>query len=103
MSKRKKEKSGPDKSIIGRIKSSILELFDSNPGRAYSIKQIAKKIGLKKRDDIKTATFIIFELEESGRIKELSNGTYSSHQSGSQTTGKIGRASCRERVKNWIV
>ena len=95
MSKRKKTKDSPDKSIIGKIKSSILDLFDNNPGRAYSIKQIAKKIGLKKRDDIKTATFIIFELEESGKIKELSNGTYSAKQSGSQTSGIVDHVNAR--------
>jgi ribonuclease R len=96
MSKRKKTKGAPDKSIIGKIKSSILDLFDNNPGRAYSIKQIAKKIQLKKRDDIKAATFIIFELEESGRIQELSNGTYAVKlASGGQTTGIVDHVNAR--------
>lgn len=96
MSKRKKTKGSPDKSIIGKMKSEIHELFDNNPGKAYSIKQIAKKVGLKKRDDIKAATFIIFELEESGKIQELSNGAYATKQSGgSQTTGIVDHVNAR--------
>jgi ribonuclease R len=76
MSKRKKTKSAPDKSIISKFRTSILELLGSHPGRAYSVNQIVKKLGLKKRDDIKTATVLIYELEESGKLKELNNGTY---------------------------
>jgi ribonuclease R len=97
MSKRKKTKGSPDKNNIGRIKSSIIELFDSNPGQAYSIKQIAKKIGLKKRDDIKTATFIIFEMEDDGRIQELPNGSYAvkGAASGKQTTGIVDHVNAR--------
>lgn len=97
MSKRKKNKSGPDKSYIGKIRTTIIELFENNPGRAYSIKQLAKKIGLKKRDDIKTATFIIFELEDDGRIQELPNGAYAikSAPPGKQVTGIVDHVNAR--------
>ncbi|MFZ2905842.1 MAG: ribonuclease R [Cyclobacteriaceae bacterium] len=97
MSKRKKTKSGPDKSYIGKIRTTIIELFENNPGRAYSIKQLAKKIGLKKRDDIKTATFIIFELEDDGRIQELPNGAYAikSAPPGKQVTGIVDHVNAR--------
>ena len=99
MSKRKNKnkKGSPDKGIIGKIKTSIVELFDSNPGKAYSIKQIAKKIDLKKRDDIKTATFIIFELEDDGRIQELPNGAYAvkGASAGNQTTGIVDHVNAR--------
>jgi ribonuclease R len=99
MSKRKNKnkKGSPEKGIIGKIKSSIIELFDNNPGKAYSIKQIVKQIGLKKRDDIKAATFIIFELEDDGRIQELSNGTYAvkGAAAGNQTTGIVDHVNAR--------
>jgi ribonuclease R len=97
MSKRKKTKSGPDKNFIGKIRTMILELFENNPGRAYSIKQITKKAGLKKRDDIKTATFIVYELEEGGRIQELPNGSYAVKGSspGSQLTGIVDHVNAR--------
>ncbi len=92
MSKRKKTKDSPDKNIIAKFHTSILELLGSQPGRAYSIKQIVKKLGLKKRDDIKIVTVLIYELEESGKIKELSNGTYSTgkNKTGIETTGVSG-------------
>lgn len=97
MSKRKKIKSEPDKSFIGKVRSMIGELFENNPGRAYSIKQIAKKIGLKKREDIKTVTFIIFELEDDGRIQELPNGSYAvkGASPGKQTTGIVDHVNAR--------
>lgn len=85
MSKKKKDKkSKDDKNLIGRLRSNILNLLEENPGRAWSIKQIVKKLVLKKRDDIKTATFLIYELEDDGHVKELPNGSYVSTQSGEQ-------------------
>ncbi len=89
MSKRKKTKDAPDKNLIAKFHASILELLGAQPGRAYSIKQIVKKLGLKKREDIKIVTVLIYELEESGKLKELSNGTYSTGKSGSPTTGSV--------------
>lgn len=74
--KQNKKKSKDDKQQIGRLRSAIITLFDENPGRALSIKQIAKKLVLKKRDDLKAATFLIYELEEDGKLKELPNGSY---------------------------
>lgn len=90
MSKKKKDKKSKDnKNLIGRLRSNILNLFEENPGRAWSIKQIVKKLVLKKRDDIKTATFLIYELEDDGKVKELPNGSYVSTQ-GSGSTPKGG-------------
>lgn len=90
MSKKKKDKSSDQKNQIGKIKSNIIRLFEENPERAYSIKQLVKKLVLKKRDDIKTATFLLYELEEDGKIKELPNGSYVSTQSGGGETVKGG-------------
>lgn len=89
MSKKKKEKKSKDnKNVIGRLRSDILNLLEANPGRAWSIKQIVKKLVLKKRDDIKTATFLIYELEDNGQVKELPNGSYVSTQTGGATKGE---------------
>lgn len=95
MSKRKKTKSPDDKELIGKIRSSILDVLESQPGRAYSIKQITKKIGLKKRDDIKAATILIYEMEEDGKIKQLNNGNYTSSKQGEQTTGIVDHVNAR--------
>ena len=89
MSKRKKTKDAPDKNLVAKFHTSILELLGSQPGRAYSINQIVKKLGLKKREDIKIVTVLIYELEESGKLKELSNGTYSTGKAGIPTMGSV--------------
>lgn len=97
MSKKKKDKSSDQKNLIGKIKSNIIRLFEENPDRAYSIKQLVKKLVLKKRDDIKTATFIVYELEDDGKIKELPNGSYTAAQSasGNQLTGIVDHVNAR--------
>jgi ribonuclease R len=88
MSKKKNQKKSPEeKNVIGKLRSNILNLLEENPGRAWSIKQIVKKLVLKKRDDIKTATFLIYELEDDGKVKELPNGSYVSTQGGGETSG----------------
>jgi ribonuclease R len=88
MSKKKNQKKSPeDKNVIGKLRSSILTLLEENPGRAWSIKQIVKKLVLKKRDDIKTTTFLIYELEDDGKVKELRNGSYVSTNGGGVTSG----------------
>lgn len=87
--KQNKKKSQDDKHQIGRLRSAILNLFEENPGRAYSIKQLTKKLVLKKRDDIKTATFLVYELEEDGKLKELPNGSYVSAQAAGSKTGGV--------------
>lgn len=95
MSKKKKHKTSGDKGLIGKLHASILQLLENPPGRAYSIKQITKKIGLKKRDDIKAATILIYEMEVEGKIKQLSNGNYCSAQEGNQITGIVDHVNAR--------
>lgn len=75
---------------VSQIRQSIIDLLSAVPGRAYSVKQIIKKLGIKKRDDEKAATILIYALEEDGKIKELANGTYASEKEAvSQTTGIV--------------
>ena len=60
MSKKKKEskpkktksKAPKGKSLKNAWQGAILQLLDSAPGRAYSMKQLLKKLGLKKREAI---------------------------------------------------
>lgn len=94
MSKKRKTKNSTT-TFKQQFESGILSVLNEKPGRAYSIKQIAKKLGLKKRDDIKAMTFSVYELEESGKIKELSNGTYATSQKGKTITGIVDHVSSR--------
>jgi ribonuclease R len=103
MSKKKKEskpKKTKSKALKGKSlknvwQGAILQLLDSAPGRAYSMKQLLKKLGLKKRDDIKQATHLIYQLADDERIKELSNGSYITNREREELTGIVDHVSSR--------
>ena len=103
MSKKKKEskpKKTKSKALKGKsLKSvwqgAILQLLDTAPGRAYSMKQLLKKLGLKKREDIKQATHLIYQLADDERIKELSNGSYITNREREELTGIVDHVSSR--------
>ena len=79
MVKTKQEKiTRPDKHQIGRLRSAILNLFEKTRAGLIPIKQLAKSV-LKKRDDIKTATFLVYELEEDGKLKDTSQRKLCKH------------------------
>ena len=80
MSKKRKKYAHDISTIKQQFESGVLSVLNEIPGRAYSIKQIAKKLGLKKRDDIKAMTFSVYDLEGAGKIKQLSHGTYATSQ-----------------------
>ena len=103
MSKKKKEskpkktksKAPKGKSLKNAWQGAILQLLDSAPGRAYSMKQLLKKLGLKKREDIKQATHLIYQLADDERIKELSNGSYITNREREELTGIVDHVSSR--------
>jgi ribonuclease R len=72
--KREKEQKTKTKNLVSRLRDSILTLLGGQP-QGYSTKQLIKKLELKKRDDIKQATHLLFELEDDQVIHE-DNGTY---------------------------
>jgi ribonuclease R len=94
MSKRKKQKTSPV-SFKQQFESGILSVLNESPGRAYSLKQIAKKLGLKKRDDIKAMTFSVYDLEGDGKIKQLSDGLFTSNIKEKTLTGIVDHVSSR--------
>ncbi len=103
MSKKKKEskpkktksKAPKGKSLKNAWQGAILQLLDSASGRAYSMKQLLKKLGLKKREDIKQATHLIYQLADDERIKELSNGSYITNREREELTGIVDHVSSR--------
>ena len=94
--KRKTEKNKKEKgkALANQLREKILELI-SLPGKAFTTAQIIKKLGLKKRDDIKQATLIIYQLEDDGMLQELSNGSYKSNQKSEELTGIVDHVSSR--------
>ncbi len=95
MSKNKKTKSSKGKDSFARIKSIILSIFSENPGKGYSIKQIARKAQVKKKDELKQVSNFIYELELQGQIKEISDGTYTGIASMNAITGIVDHVSSR--------
>jgi ribonuclease R len=95
MSKSRKKQSTPHKSPTSNLRTIILELLNSQPNRAFSKKHIAKKIGLKKRDDVKMAIQVIHELESEGQIRQLGNGNFATNVKQEQFVGIIDHVSSR--------
>src|SRR5688500_14241698 len=81
MSKKKKEtrtkkKKHKEKTQTGRHKQVILNLLDAQPRRGLTLTQIIRKTGAKKKEDLKKIERFIDSLLESGRIRQLSNGSF---------------------------
>lgn len=95
MSKDKKSKSVKGSDSFARIKSIILSIFSDNPGKGYTIKQLARKAQVKKKDDLKQVSNFIYELELQGQIKEISDGTYAANAALNAITGVVDHVSSR--------
>lgn len=95
MSKEKKTKPKKGNDSFARIKSIILSVFADNPGKGYTIKQIARKAQVKKKDDLKQVSTFIYDLELQGQIKEISEGTYAANASLNSLTGVVDHVSSR--------
>jgi len=67
----------------------MLELFDENPGRGYDFKQIARKIGLKKKALNKDLFSLLEKLEEDGKIRQLPNGSFTTTKKPETISGKV--------------
>jgi ribonuclease R len=100
MSKKKKEvrsksKKKKNKDQAGRLRSAIEAVFREQAGREITLKQIIRKLSLKKKEDLKKAGQYLDSLIEEGKIKELGNGSYISESSGDEFTGIVDHVSSR--------
>jgi ribonuclease R len=92
---REESKKAKTKSLKTLFKNSILEIFEENPGRSFTMKLIFKKLGLKKRDDIKQATLALYQLEDDGVIKSDNNTHFMSTKTEQAITGIVDHVSSR--------
>jgi ribonuclease R len=92
---RTKSKKKKDKKQVGKLRSDILALLNDHPDRAQSMKQIIRKLGLKKKDDIKKAGEYLDELAEKEKITRLSNGSYISNAKSDEYEGVVDHVSSR--------
>lgn len=100
MSKKKKEsrsksKKKKGKEQVGRLRSSILSVLEDQSGRGLTLQQIIRKIGIKKKEDIKKAAQFVDDLVEDGKIKQLGNGGYVSDRKSEEYTGIVDHVSSR--------
>jgi ribonuclease R len=95
MSKDKKSKNKRVNDTRAQIESSLMTLLNQSKGKAYSLKQIVKKLSLKKKDDIKLLGRMIDELVEGERIQQLSNGSYRTDHKEPEITGIVDHVSSR--------
>jgi ribonuclease R len=99
MSKKKKLKTSKEKNPPVKIRSAILALLTDPRSRGLNFQQIIRKLGLKKKDDIKRAGLEIDDLEEEGTIQRTGNGDYKAQRSadakGEEVTGIVDHVSSR--------
>ena len=93
MSKKKfkKEKEKRTKKEKGGMYASLMVLLEEMEGKAYSVQQLVKKLGLKKKSMIEELYKLLDGLEEEGQIAQLSNGSYKLNHaiSSSAVTGVV--------------
>lgn len=95
MSKNKKPKDKSGNERRSQLGSSILTLLDQNLGKEYPLKQIIKKLTIKKKDDIKLLGQLLDEFVEEGRVHQLTNGGYKSNHKEEELTGVVDHVSSR--------
>src|SRR5688572_9949695 len=95
MGKKKKTKDKSGKEKHDKLEASLISLLEQSKGKAYSLKQIVKKLTLKKKDDIKFDGQLLDQLVEDERIQQLSNGNYKSDRKEEELTGVVDHVSSR--------
>lgn len=90
-----KTKKPRGKSQKNLIREEVLAVFRNNPGKGFTIKELSKKLGLKKRDDIKQATFAMYELEDDEVLKSISNGMFVLNKAEGDLVGIVDHVSSR--------
>src|SRR5690606_3859290 len=95
MGKKKTSKSNDRVNHRSELAKRLLSLLDQSNGKAFSLKQIIKKLGLKKKEDIKITGQVVDELVESERLLESKAGSYKSNKPEEEVTGVVDHVSSR--------
>ncbi len=91
MNKKKfiKEKEKRNKKETGGMYNSLMSLLEEMAGKAYSVPQLVKKLGLKKKTLIEDLYKLLDSLEEEGAVEKLSSGQYKSSRKSKSVTGIV--------------
>ncbi len=95
--KRKKTKKGRNRSGVnaGKIKSDILAFLNAHLDRAYSPKQIARKLGYRDKVSNNAIPRLVHELESDNKILKVRNGSFKSKKEPKEVTGIVDHVSQR--------
>jgi ribonuclease R len=91
MSKKKfKEvKRGKEKSENKSLRRAVLSFFDQSPGVSFNFKQLARQVGPKNKAINKQLFEVLEELESSGKLSQLPDGTYASRRKTKTVEGVV--------------
>lgn len=95
MSKEKKSKNKKGSDVRASLRSAILGILEDGSEKAFTFKQLVKKLSLKKKDDIKIAGQILDQLEEDEHIHQLADGSFKSRRVQNEITGILDHVSSR--------
>ena len=93
--KRNKTKSGKADDIKQKLAHKIIHLLNSNFNRAYTVSQITKKLGFRRKDYNREIPFVVNMLEKEGKIAQLSNGSYKGNHEPDFVVGKVDHVNAR--------
>ena len=83
---RRKKKGGLDRKSF---KNSIIEVFSSNPKKAFNYKQVSKQLLVKKVQEKKLIIDLLNELRGEGVVEEIITGKFKLKSAGGYVIGKI--------------
>ncbi len=93
--KRNKSKSGKADEIKDKLSHKIAGLLNANFDKAYSVSQITKKLGFRRKDYNREIPFVVNLLEKQGKISMLSNGSYKGNHEPDFVVGKVDHVNAR--------
>lgn len=92
---RKSKKQKSSAASLQSLRNLIINFLRSNSGRAYSLKQLTKKLGLKKEADQQLIHPAIAALVEEGKVKQLDNGSFTLQREEKAIIGVVDHVSSR--------
>ncbi len=77
------------------LKTTIIQFLQFNKGKAFSAKEIGKKLGLRNRHAEEAIPAMLDHLAETGVAQQLRNGAYKFHAKTTSKTGVVDHVSSR--------
>ncbi|MFN3403490.1 MAG: ribonuclease R [Cytophagaceae bacterium] len=90
-----KKKKSSDKIVAEIIKEKIISVLKKGRNKAYSLKDIVKKIGLKDKEVKSTINDQLNQLERTAQVTRLKNGNFKLNQTDNFITGRVDHVNSR--------